>query len=411
MEDPCETTSMVPYGLPRGLRAKKNKGDQYLVLGPYSNIDLQTAEHGTGKCGEVMCMAYFADHETSPDYLHVNNRVYNSIDNTYNTQLVLKPIESRDTSGTYEVFIDCEFIEYPDLNVFSQQIEVEILERSQCAPGEGGTNDSSCSDSSEEVQSDDDLGNGVSADDSSNDGYSGNDMNSSDSSGDGPSLGDNVTSDTTGDGPSDDNGGRRLREDDGITDVELNVELNQTEDERISRKSTVSSKAGKAPRSKSVDAAAREYSSIMHGKNTARKELASKKMREPAAERRQLQPQMISSNGGKSIRNNSVTNNCPTGQYMSKDSNKCALCLPRALFVDRLRRVDLAQNSIAHKDCPSSQFYNSIETSCVLQNMMNFSAEPVTLEDCKIPEKTLSPNTMYKLTVAFKQNGILSSET
>lgn len=94
-----------------------------------------------------------------------------------------------------------------------------MLEESQCKPGEGGTNDSSCSESSEEVMSDDDLGNGMSADDSSNDGYSGNDMNSSDSSGDGVSLGDNVSSDTTDDGVSDDFGRRNL------SDVEMDVEL------------------------------------------------------------------------------------------------------------------------------------------------------------------------------------------
>jgi len=150
--------------------------------------------------------------------------VYNSIDSTYNTQLILKPIDTRDNSGIFEVFIECEFIEYPDLGVFAQGINVEILEPSKCANGEGGTNDSSCSDSSEEVMSDDDLGNGMSANDSSNDGYSGNDMLSSDSSNDGASYGDNVSSDTTGDGVSDDFGRRRL--DNTFSDIEMNVELN-----------------------------------------------------------------------------------------------------------------------------------------------------------------------------------------
>lgn len=166
-----------------------------------------------------MCDAFYADH-TQPDFLQVNNRVYNSINNTYNTHLILRPTSERDTVGNYSVFIDCEFTEYPDLGVFSQGINVEILEESDCKPGEGGTNDSSCSESSEEIQSDDDLGNGISADDSSNDGYSGNDMNSSDSSGDGISLGDNVTSDTTEDGLSDDLGRRRL---DAVTDIEHDI--------------------------------------------------------------------------------------------------------------------------------------------------------------------------------------------
>jgi len=101
-----------------------------------------------------------------------------------------------------------------------------------CAPGEGGSNDSSCSDSSQEEASDDDLGNGMSADDSSNDGYSGNDMNSSDSSGDGPSGPDDIwTSDTTGDGESADDGGRRLLEDDKA-DVEHGVEVVMSPEER-----------------------------------------------------------------------------------------------------------------------------------------------------------------------------------
>jgi len=121
----------------------------------------------------------------------------------------LKPINTRDATGQYNIFLECEFTEYPDLGVFTQQIEVEILEPSKCVPNEGGTADSSCSDSSEEEVSNDDLGNGVSADDSSNDGYSGNDQGSSDSSNDGPSLRDNVTSDTTGDGESDNLGRRR----------------------------------------------------------------------------------------------------------------------------------------------------------------------------------------------------------
>lgn len=42
---------------------------------------------------------------------------------------------------------------------------------------------------------------------------------------------------------------------------------------------------------------------------------------------------------------------------------------------------------------------------------MNPDARPITLEDCKIPEQTLTAKTMYKLLVSFKQNGIMSKET
>ena len=42
---------------------------------------------------------------------------------------------------------------------------------------------------------------------------------------------------------------------------------------------------------------------------------------------------------------------------------------------------------------------------------MDFSFRPLTLKDCKIPEKTLDAKTMYKLIVSFRQNGVLSKET
>jgi len=54
--------------------------------------------------------------------MHLRNSLYNSIDGTYNTEMVIKPLEGRDNVGSYDVFIDCEFIEYPDISVFSQQI-------------------------------------------------------------------------------------------------------------------------------------------------------------------------------------------------------------------------------------------------------------------------------------------------
>ena len=231
LQDPCWNAKMNPYGFTRPLVSKISKGDRYLIPGPYADIDLATEDSGLGKCGEVRCAAHYDDHVSTPEFLILNNRVLRSVDNTFNTEVLLRPIPERDSIGHYDVFIDCEFIEYPDLNVFSQKISVDVIEWAPCKPGEGGTNDSSCSDSSEEVMSDDDLGNGVSADDSSNDGYSGNDMASSDSSGDGPSIGDNVTSDTTGDGDSgDDWGPRRL---DDFTDVEHGVDLmSETQNER-----------------------------------------------------------------------------------------------------------------------------------------------------------------------------------
>lgn len=306
VEDPCMNTYLAGYGLSRPLAAKLDKGDQYVIPGPYDFADLQSQQYGLGKCGEIVCGAYLLDHVTMPSWLTVNNNVYNSIDNTYNTQLVLKPISGRDNTGEYAVYIDCEFIEYPDLGVFSSQIQVEILEPSNCQPGEGGTNDSSCSDSSEEVMSDDDLGNGVSADDSSNDGYSGNDMNSSDSSNDGPSIGDNFSSDTTGDGVSDDLGRRRLADDSGFPDVPMNVELAQVsaKEERAPR-TTRRTHHGKVPRSFSADEGrlAREDLTKMHKRDS-----------------RDLQssPQMIQVE--KHADRKDITMKCPVGQYLPKDS-------------------------------------------------------------------------------------------
>lgn len=66
-----------------------------MIPGPYDNVDLATDAFGLGKCGEVMCSAYFEDY-SQPDFLQVNNRVYNSIDNSYNTQLILRPTSERD---------------------------------------------------------------------------------------------------------------------------------------------------------------------------------------------------------------------------------------------------------------------------------------------------------------------------
>lgn len=118
----------------------------------------------------------------------------------------------------------------------------------------------------------DDVVNGMS-DDSSNDGFSGNDMNSSDSSGDGGSLGDNISSDTTGDGVSDDFGRRRLDGDDGISDVEHNVDLSETRDGRPLRRN----QHGAIARSQSFDTTA--YVESKHSKHPARR----------SPDRRQLQ--------------------------------------------------------------------------------------------------------------------------
>lgn len=239
MNDPCLSTSLNAIQLDRPLRAKKDKGDMHFIEGPYDNVDLATAldQYDLGKCGIITCNAYESDHVTVPAWLQINNDEPNPMQGSrQDTQLWLKPKIDRDEAGTFEVFIDCEFVEYPDLGVFTSQIQVEIAEPSNCQPGEGGTAgyDSSCSDSSQEVMSDD-VVNGMS-DDSSNDGFSGNDMNSSDSSGDGPSLGDNISSDTTGDGVSDDWGRRRLSVNDGISDVEHNVDLSETRDGRPLRR-------------------------------------------------------------------------------------------------------------------------------------------------------------------------------
>ena len=189
MIDPCEQTQMDSFSLSRPLSSKKGKEDQYVIPGPFDVVDLSTAEDGLHKCGPVTCEAFMADHETQPDFLTVNNRIFDTQTETYNTQLVLKPIEDRDETGQFNIFLDCTFAEYADLGVFTQQINVEILEPSQCNAAEGGTNDSDCEDEEgRRLMSDDDFDFGVSADDSSNDGYSGNDMGSSDSSGDGPSI-------------------------------------------------------------------------------------------------------------------------------------------------------------------------------------------------------------------------------
>lgn len=399
MSDPCEQTSLESFYLTRPLRSKKGKSEQFVIPGPFDAVDLATAESGVGKCGAVLCTAYLADRATQPDFLAVNNRIFDAALSAYNTQLVLKPIADRDETGQFNIFLDCAFTEYPDLGVFTQQINVEILEPSRCAPGEGGTNDSSCSDSSEEVQSDDDLGNGVSADDSSNDGYSGNAMGSSDSSGDGPSLRDNVTSDTTGDGESDNLGRRRLRE---LEEKSFAMTHAAGEEEHEKPRIRLNHR-GEPARFHRAAHSADEAAQVVkrHQRNQ------NKKVREPAAERRNMQgapkPHMVQALA--------PAQHCPVGQYMAKDSSQCALCFPRTLFVDRKRAIDLAENAAVHASCPSAYVAHAMSTQCLLTNMMDREARPVTLQNCKIPAGTLDARTMYKLTVSFKQNGLLSHET
>ena len=118
--------------------------------------------------------------------------------------------------------------------------------------------------------SDDDLGNGVSADDSSNDGYSGNDMGSSDSSNDGPSIGDNVSSDTTEDGDSDNLGRRRLEKENNfaMSNPEPTVRMNHR---------------GEPARFHNQHSA--DEANMKGANHTIRK---NKKVRDPAAERRNM---------------------------------------------------------------------------------------------------------------------------
>lgn len=42
--------------------------------------------------------------------------------------------------------------------------------------------------------------------------------------------------------------------------------------------------------------------------------------------------------------------------------------------------------------------------------MVDATMRPVTLQDCKLPKNILDPNTVYKLEVSFRKNGILSHE-
>jgi len=130
-----------------------------------------------------------------------------------------------------------------------------------------------------------------------------------------------------------------------------------------------------------------------------------KKMREPAAERRNMQgknsPSMIRAAPA-------PTHHCPVGQYMAKDSSQCALCFPRTLFIDRNRVTDLSQNAAVHQSCPSAYIANPLTTKCILTNLMKPDQRPVTLEDCRIPAGSLDAQTIYKLSVSFKQNGLLS---
>jgi hypothetical protein len=69
---------MDSFYLTRPLRAKKGKGDQYMIPGPYDVVDLATSDEGMGKCGAVVCDALMSDMNTMPDFLTVNNRIYDA---------------------------------------------------------------------------------------------------------------------------------------------------------------------------------------------------------------------------------------------------------------------------------------------------------------------------------------------
>ena len=125
MNDPCSTTAINGFQLSRSLKAAFDKSDDFTIPGPYSSVDISTNAYGLGKCGKIMCAAYLQD-RSQPAYITVNNRVYNSIDNTYNTQLVLKPISGRDATGIFNVFIDCGLTDYPSVTHLNQGIKVEI---------------------------------------------------------------------------------------------------------------------------------------------------------------------------------------------------------------------------------------------------------------------------------------------
>ena len=125
MIDPCTTSSINPFQLSRTIRAAYGKQDDFIISGPYSSVDASTSMYGIGKCGKMMCGAFLQD-RSQPVYLTVENRVYNSIDNSYNTKLVLKPASGRDATGIFNVNIDCGLTDYPNASRLLQTIKVEI---------------------------------------------------------------------------------------------------------------------------------------------------------------------------------------------------------------------------------------------------------------------------------------------
>jgi len=99
---------MQPYSqYPIYMQAKLAKGDRFLIKGPFADVDLATSDFGLNKCGVVECSAYLQDRVSEPIWMHLTNNKYNSADGTYNTELIIKPLEGRDSVGSYDVFIDC----------------------------------------------------------------------------------------------------------------------------------------------------------------------------------------------------------------------------------------------------------------------------------------------------------------
>lgn len=95
---------------------------------------------------------------------------------------------------------------------------------------------------------------------------------------------------------------------------------------------------------------------------------------------------------------------------MPKDQDQCELCHPRTIFVDRNRPVELDKSAVMHEDCPTAFAPSTVTTECVLSSMVDANMRPITLKDCKVPEKVLDAGMIYKLEVAFRKNGILSNE-
>jgi len=85
-----------------------------------------------------------------------------------------------------------------------------------------------------------------------------------------------------------------------------------------------------------------------------------------AAKKKSLQQRHreLQSGAPQPISTNSLSNLCPVGQYMKQDSTQCSLCLPNSLFFDRSRPIDLKQNSIIDKECPSAFVDNKIGVTC-----------------------------------------------